>query len=75
MIKIMNEFSTYSSWLIYEEMDNYYKIELANDRAIITTINKSKIYLKDGILHSDSTIKITQNFKFGFAPFKVITLE
>lgn len=75
-IKILNEFGTYSIWHIYEECEQYYKISLSTNMALITTVNKSKVYkADDSYLYSDYTIKNKENFNFGFTSFGTINLS
>lgn len=73
-IKILNEFGDYSFWSIYDSMEDHYKIELALDRSIISTINKSKIRIENDCMISDCVKYITEKYNFAFSPFKVIPL-
>jgi hypothetical protein len=75
MIKILNEFGDYSLWSIYDTMEDHYKIELVFNRAIISTINKSKIRIENDCMISDHIKYITEKYNFAFSAFKVIPLE
>jgi hypothetical protein len=73
-LNIKNETGKYSKWVIVDEEELYYNIELLSDRSIISSVSKSKIYKKNDSLYSNATKNIKEKFDFAFIAFGIIRL-
>lgn len=73
-IFIKNELGKYSKWDVYDydsERDCYH-IELSTDKAVISSIGKSKIIEKDGKYYSEIEKPIEEKFDIAFTSFRTI---